>query len=902
MSVITYWGRVVAATIALGLCSCGDGNKPVPPPDNRQLVEVTPPSGDVQPGSKVAFEIKGTGFQGSRQNLYCSFSSSQAEVWIEGNPVASGQGYPLAVNDRTFVVECKPLVTGAVTVDLKVEDGGVVTSKKLTVNAVGKVYDVQLKNIPAPFYIGHRRVVDFYIIDPDRPNVQNVYYEVGAKVIKGKGVIHITGEEDPVWCDTIPGYEPFTAAVRNSKWMIMYTGFAVGENQLEFTVTDPEKGTSSRSVVSITVDPSDFTVTPTVKTQSPINREGSYMVHLGIGDKGHQANRFYARARFLKGKGSVSVGANDIPQTENPKERLMITRSATCIVLPETDGEIEAVVEVSDDYGTVRTQTIAFSVNSDSYDISYDYTADQPAFTQKTFDFYITGSTDEFNKYQMSVSLDAGNADAVQLKMNTKPVLGQGFVDIMKHETLYVRFTEQGTYRFKFVYKDKWSEPKERYLTFNVTGNPLTVDMGSESKTAVIGSVSDQTAAWTAQLSVPETAGITWQGTTLKYDLQGKGTLRVNSSSITPGGQVTLDRANCSMDYTPSSTGTHTLTFLFTLADGRTATKTVTVLATYSPVKLNLSCPTGTLYEGENREISILSTQAGYSGNMTYKFEFLAGSGKITPAGGAELTAGTTYPVAQNVTEKMNYTAEGYTGPVRIRYTVTGGDGMTATGTASFTVEPGLSVNVNAPSSVQMGASANITVQASKPGYTGKFKVKYELQKPFPTYVGNGTVAGMTEGVAVEMTGSSRTLAFTPTTAGKVQILVTVTDDTGKSVSQSRTITIALLPLVVNPSPLEAELFNPNTITITIPTGNTLGQYQVSYESLDAWGDPDTKTGTVYFEAESMEWNVGVQKALSTGTYTLTYTPSRQSDHHLRFTLIDANGEITTTTVKVTRK
>lgn len=899
MNVMTHFRLAAIVVATLCLFSCGDGNKPAPLPNLREITEVSVPTGDAQTGSKVAFSLKGSGFETTLQNLYCTFDAAQAEVWIEGNQVASGQKYQLAVNDRTFVIECRPLTAGQVVVELKIEDGGVLTIKKLALNATAKIYGVQLTGIPSPFYEGHRRVVGLNITDPERPNIQNVSYQVGASVVKGKGVIHIAGVDDPVWCDTIPGYEPLTAEVRNSSWQIMYTGMEVGENQLEFTVTDPAKGTSSKSVVSINVDQTDFTITPTVKTQSPINREESFTVHMAIDDKGHQANRFYARTKFLKGQGSILVLSNDIPQTDDPKDLLPIIRSTTCTVWPDTDGEIEAVVEFHDDYGTVREQTIAFSVNSDGYDIAFDAPGELPAFTQKTFEFNIFGSTDELNKYQMSVSLEAGTPDDVRLLLAAKNILGTGFVDVLKHETLYVSFTKAGTYRFKFEFKDKWSEPKERYLTFVVTDNTLSVDMGQERQDVVLGSVSNMAAAWTARLSVPKPEGDLWKGASVKYDLTGKGVLRVNSAVMTPGEIFSLDRHECYMEFAPSTTGTHTLTFLFTLADGRTATKTVYVDAEYSPVKLNLVCPSGTFYDGGSREISILSTQAGYSGNMKYKFEFLAGSGKITGAGGTELTAGATYPVAQNVTERMNYTAEGYTGQVRIRYTVIGGDGMTATGTASFTVEPGLSVNVGVPSSVQMGSPANIEVQASKPGYTGKFKVEYELQKPYPTYVGSGTIAGMTEGVPMEM-GNKQTLIFTPTTAGKMQILITVTDDAGKSVSQSKTITIALLPLVVNPSPLRAVLFQPNTITVTIPAGNTPGQYQVSYEPLGITGDPTTKTGAIYFETETMEWNAGVQKTVGTGTYTLTYTPSRQSDHHLRFTLIDANGEITTTTLKIT--
>ncbi|WP_281671082.1 hypothetical protein [Rikenella microfusus] len=316
MNVMAYLYRWAAMAAVLLLFACGDGNKPAPLPNNRQITEVSAPGGDIQAGTKIAFELRGTGFETPLQNLYCTFDAAQAEVWIEGNRVSSGQKYQLAVNDRSFVIECRPLTVGQVKVELKIEDGGVVTTKNLTVNAAAKVYDVQLKNIPSPFYIGHRRVVNLSIVDPERPNIQNVKYEVGARVVKGKGVIHIAGEENPVWCDTIPDYQPFTAEVRNANWMIMYTGLEVGDNRLEFTVTDPEKSTSSTSVVSIPVDSSDFALKARVDSPEEIERNDPYSVYVQIDEKGHSVNRYTARINEIEGKVRCGGGWGAIPTEE----------------------------------------------------------------------------------------------------------------------------------------------------------------------------------------------------------------------------------------------------------------------------------------------------------------------------------------------------------------------------------------------------------------------------------------------------------------------------------------------------------------------------------------------------------------------------------------------------------
>lgn len=993
----------LALTIAASLLfACGDTNKPAPLPNEREIIEVSMPAGDVSVGAKSVFRLKGSGFESSVQSLCCTFDATSVGVWIEGNQVSSGQRYSLAVNDRTFVIECCPLSAGEATVELKIEDGGTVTTKKLTINAAAKVYDVQLKNIPSPFYVGHRRAVDLSIVDPERPNIQNVKYEVGARVVKGKGVIHIAGEEDPVWCDTIPGYEPFTAEVRNAKWMIMYTGMEVGENQLEFTITDPEKGTSSTSVVSIPVDSSDFELKPRYDSPQTIERNERYHVYIWIDEKGHSANRYFARINPIQGKVSSIFPAEE-------GQYGAVNASDSYTIFPEGEGLIKCEIEIRDLYGTIRTLPVEFTVKSDDYDILFDAEEEVSAFAQKVFEFNIAGSSDDQNEYHMRVSLESGEPSAVKLLLNAEEILGRDdFTAVLPHETMYVRFKQGGTYRFKFEFKDKWSEPKERYLTFRVKENALAVDLGAEHQSTVLGSIDRTTAAWTAKLSIADpTAGVRWQGTTVKSDLiQGKGELRVNGCVITSGDILVFDRSECTLDFTPSATGTHTLTFLFSLTDGRTVTKTVTVDASYSPVNLYLTCPSGPLYDGQTREISFHTTQAGYKGDMEYKFEFIQGQGKITGSDGNELKAGITYPVKQNTPERMTYTAEGYTGPVEIRYTTIGGDGMETRQTAKFTVKPGLNMTVSAPSQVGMGSSADIAVTVSKPGYDGTFKMKYEIQKPYPSYIGNGTIAGISPGQEVEMTGSTQTLKFTPTaegmiqlaltvtdetgksvsrailmnitdtpikldlsypskiqmgtpaeikvsatkagysgklnlkyevlkpspaytgsgeidgikqeesveigadgktwkftpaTAGQAQLLFTVTDERGKSASQTMDFKIELLPIIVSPSLLETGLFDENILTMTIPEGNPAGNYQLSYvATFNVAGGDVIEVGRIYFENDIMQWYPNESKTVTIGNHQIKFALWNQSEYiHLHFTLIDPNGVSAITTIKV---
>lgn len=882
---------VLMSVFVSGFVSCSETEAPIDP-YKRTLTATNTPSSDVLLGEKAVFEITAEDFSSGQQQISCTFNESMVQVWVEGSQMASGHRLPMSVNGRTIRVEVKPLTDGPIEVMLNVTDGSVNTSHKLSFQATEKVYRVELKGVPE-MYMGLRRSIDMYVTDPSKPDLITVNYLVSAKVIKGKGIIHILDEM--VWNDTIPDFTPTASVVKNSKWAMMYTGFQQGENQLEFTVQDSD-GKTSKSVATIDIKPSEFAFDTINKTPTKvIDRNELYRVHFMIDDKDNYSNQFFARCYFTKGKGSIGVSQHIL--SEDPDDLKPFNRSQLCQIEPETEGDIQAVIEIHDLYGTVHSQTVDFKVNGDNYNIDYKFDVDQWTHVQKPFEFTISGSTDPLNKYQFSAELTEGSVQDATMELDAKDILGKGFQDILPHETLYVRFTNPGTYKMKLMFQDKWSHPKEQAVTFIVTDNPLSVAFSEDQHDAVLGSNKDY-AQWTSTMSITLGEGTeTYKGAALKYtNTEGKGVLKVNNAELVSGSSCNLDSKTATFLYTPSAVGQHTLTFLYTLADGRTATKTATVNVKYSPVRLNLVCATGTMYEGESREISILTSQAGYPGDMKYKFEFLEGKGQINGPGGSKLSEGTSYTVAQKVTERMAYsTSDGYTGPVKIRYTITGGDKMTTTGTASFTVEPGLSVTVATPSGVKMGTPANIEVKASKPGYTGKLNVKYEIQKPFPSYVGSGTVAGMTEGVAIEMTNNTQTLVFTPTSAGKVQILVTVTDDAGKSVSQPITFTIALLPLVVNPSPIVYDWMNgQDTFTITVPEGNGSTSYQVSHTQFSG-------TSTIIFVDENRVWTPNTPKTLPPGTYQLRIENMVFNENTvLTFTLIDGGtGEIIDTKAKV---
>ena len=167
----------------------------------------------------------------------------------------------------------------------------------------------------------------------------------------------------------------------------------------------------------------------------------------------------------------------------------------------------------------------------------------------------------------------------------------------------------------------------------------------------------------------------------------------------------------------------------------------------------------------------------------------------------------------------------------------------------------------------------------------------------------------MTDGIPSIVTGNSQTLVFTPTEAGQTQLRITVSDDTGKTVSETITFYIALLPLEVNPSPINAPVFHgmkPTEIILTIPDENPEGEYKVSYvPTHDANPDDypiDQKYACLmYLETDNgVSWGQRTQRTLKRGSYKVDFLLENESKYiHLHFTLVGPNGTTVITTVKV---
>ncbi len=568
-------GLVLFLASVLPIQSCSPQDEPQKP-YARNLTESSIPPEDVELGKFGSFEYTANGFSEMGQQLWCFFDPLQVEVWINNLKVASGQKMSYNINDQVIRITCCPLIEGDIVIELKVEDAEVVVGRSLSFNAVAKSYPVTLFNMPK-MTMGYRRIIDMKITDSDNPGAINANYVVSAKVTTGKGIIHLS--QDVVWNDTIPGFEPRVSIVPNETWVMMYTGFEVGDNELEFTVRD-QAGRVSRSFVTIPVDSSEYKLTTTPKTVgTTILRNEKYEVFTQVDVMNHPANRFYVWGYYNAGSGRIT--ANGTTMSDKETERIPVSRGVTLNFVPTSLGDQEAVVCFVDHYGSERYVKVDFTVEADDYTVDFGETPIyQNAMVLRGREFNISGSNDYNNQYRLAASVVEGDASKVLLRINGVEFLSAAEpLGIFKQEIVNSKFTAAGVYRIKYTFTDKWSDPKDHVVTYSIADNPLTVEHTKDRFRLMLGSVSNHTAQWSPTLSVAEggTAELFVGSTVTLQSLQGEGVLQVNSTTLSLGESCEVSRNTSVLYFSPSKVGKHTLTLLYSLQDGRTAKKTIVV-------------------------------------------------------------------------------------------------------------------------------------------------------------------------------------------------------------------------------------------------------------------------------------------------------------------------------------
>ncbi len=379
--------------------------------------------------------------------------------------------------------------------------------------------------------------------------------------------------------------------------------------------------------------------------------------------------------------------------------------------------------------------------------------------------------------------------------------------------------------------------------SINGTSNAITVSASVATHFVV-------TAPTGVTLGTPFTFTVTAEDSNNNVATGYTGTVHFSSSDTA----ATLPANSTLVNGTETFTGTFGTAGLQTL----TATDTVSTSITgESTVTVNAAITISTITRSRWTvgEPNFPGTLTITGGTGTYTITSQSG----LPTGLTAVVSGSTISFTGTPTSAQDFT----TGSITVK------DSAGATATQTFGIDI-----VTAPT---LGALSQTQWTANNAGYSGTIAVNNGTT-PFTL----GTVTGLPTGLTATLSGSTITIAGTPTVAGTFSnISVTVTDAAGATVTQTYSITINP-PLALSPT--------------SLPGGTVGTAYS---QTIDATGGTGAVTLT-YSVSGTVPAGLTISPASpATGDFSITGTPTAAGSFTITVTATDSTGATTTTTYTV---
>ncbi|MBD9387908.1 tandem-95 repeat protein [Agrobacterium sp. AGB01] len=360
-----------------------------------------------------------------------------------------------------------------------------------------------------------------------------------------------------------------------------------------------------------------------------------------------------------------------------------------------------------------------------------------------------------------------------------------------------------------------------------------------------------------------------------------------NSVNVT-GGRVTLN-ANGTLTFTPTADYNGTPSFTYTVSDGQGGSTTATVNGTVNavqdpPVAVD---DTFTSLEDTAVTINVRANDYDVDGDPLTITQI---NGLAIVTGGSVAVTGGTVTLNTNGTLTFNPTAN-YNGNPSFTYTISDGQGGTATATVNGTVTPVQDPPIATGDTFTTleDTPTTIAVLANDSDPDGD---------PLTIIQINGTA--ISSGATVAVTGgtitlnANGTLTFNPTANYNGSTSFTYTISDGQGGTATATVNGTITP--VNDAPVAVD----DTFTTLEDTATTIN---VRGNDSDVDGDALTITqinGTAIVTGATVSVTGGTVTLNANGTLTFTPTPNYNGNPSFTYTISDGNGGTATATVNGT--
>ena len=272
---------------------------------------------------------------------------------------------------------------------------------------------------------------------------------------------------------------------------------------------------------------------------------------------------------------------------------------------------------------------------------------------------------------------------------------------------------------------------------------------------------------------------------------------------------------------------------------GQTMTTNFNIVSSGNTFSVRLTLGSSTVYAGDT--VKLTAAASGGTGTIQYKFE----------ANGSSVQSGTNASCSYKPTSA---------GTVTIKVTASDSSGKTASENASLTVKAGLSATLSlSANSITLGNTA--TIKAAASGGSGNYKYSYYVIVP-----------GNSDYTTLSSNSTSASYAYKPTKAGTHNIKITVSDDSGHSVSRTTSLSVTSVEALKNNSTISAT---------TINFGS-----KVTLKGAASGGTSPYKYAFYYKKTTETNWSV-IGTAFGSET-SQTFSPSASTTYDIKITVKDS--------------
>lgn len=603
-------------------------------------------------------------------------------------------------------------------------------------------------------------------------------FSVVPTFVSGSGTLTI--DEEPV----VPGVKIELAAGTHN---CMFTPDDCGTTDILFAISDknsPPQNTEAHAL--FTVEPYPLSFTMDEVSAATVNITVPVTFSLNI-DEQEAPESPYKLTYTTTNKGTVKVGgavfdAGTSKSLTKGKHSLSYTPTAT--------GQHAVTFALEDMFGQ-RSQV---TLNIEAKNAPLDASASAGELTtnvKKAVAFTISANEAD---YTDPFAVTVTNSGDGTLTASGSPVtFGKSFNVAKGNTTMSYTPNTLGAHTLGFTVKDIYGQTKQ----FNVviTSNYASMTATASAPSSVYVGRNATVALSLSEENYSSTFKVSYTG--------GTGTLKQGSNTWTAGTEYTVSAGATNLTFTPSGTGSQTLTFTVKDSYGQTKQASATMDVTQAPLTVSATPATSTVYVGTTATSTLAVSEASHTGQFTVS-PTISGSGTLT-INGQQVSSGGSIKV------DGGNSAIGFTPTNSGQHTVT----MNVADAYGQSTATTFTVTANVPeieASVTGGSTSTnqpkeIALSVDKANYTGNFTVTVNKS-------GNGTLVlsgGSTVGTSVTVGKGITRFTYTPTSTGTHTITFTIQASDGQTKTVTSTISTSYSPLTVNITPSEANYITAST-------------------------------------------------------------------------------------------